>query len=42
MFFGIGIAMGNAQDKVKEIADHVTTDIDHDGVKNALRFYEIL
>ena len=42
VFCGIGIAMGNAQDKVKEIADHVTTDIDHDGVKNALRFYEIL
>ena len=42
VFCGIGIAMGNAQDKVKEIADYVTTDIDQDGIKNALRFYGIL
>ena len=41
-FCGIGVAMGNAQDKVKEIADHVTTDVDNDGIKNALRFYGIL
>ena len=42
MYCGIGIAMGNAQDKVKEIADHVTTDVDHDGIRNALRFYGII
>ena len=41
-YCGIGVAMGNAQDKVKAIADHVTTDIDEDGIKNALRFYGIL
>ena len=42
MFCGIGIAMGNAQDKVKESADYVTTDVDHDGIRNALRFYGII
>ena len=41
-FCGIGVAMGNAQDKVKEIADHVTTDIDRDGIQNALRFYAVI
>ncbi len=41
-FCGIGIAMGNAQDALKRVADHVTTDIDEDGIKNALLFYGIL
>lgn len=41
-FCGFGVAMGNAQDKVKEIADYVTTDVDHDGIINALRFYSII
>lgn len=38
----IGIAMGNAQDRVKKIADYVTTDIDENGIKNAIQFYNIL
>ena len=41
-FCGIGIAMGNAQNKVKEVADYITTDIDHDGIKNALQYYGII
>ena len=41
-FCGIGVAMGNAQQKVKNIADYVTTDIDQDGIENALRFYGII
>ena len=41
-YCGIGVAMGNAQEKVKAIADYVTTDIDKDGIKNALRFYRII
>ena len=41
-FCGIGVAMGNAQEKVKAVADYVTTDIDQDGVKNALQFYGII
>lgn len=41
-FCGIGVAMGNAQEKVKEIADYVTTDIDEDGIRNALQYYSII
>lgn len=32
----IGVAMGNAVDAVKAAADYVTTDVDHDGIWNAL------
>lgn len=34
----IGIAMGNAGDDVKSIADYVTSDIREDGIANALRW----
>ena len=34
---GIGVAMGNARDEVKAAADYVTTSVDEDGVRNALR-----
>ena len=33
---GVGVAMGNAIDEVKEIADYVTDDNDHDGVLKAI------
>lgn len=33
-----GIAMGNASKEVKEIADYVTTDIEQDGILNALKW----
>ena len=36
---GIGIAMGNAMDNVKEVADFITTDILEDGIYNAFREY---
>lgn len=39
---GIGVAMGNAVDDVKAVADCVTTDVDHDGVANALRRFGII
>jgi Cof subfamily protein (haloacid dehalogenase superfamily) len=39
---GIGVAMGNANNGVKENADYVTTSVDNDGVLNALRYYKIL
>ena len=39
---GIGVAMGNAVDCLKEIADYVTTDVDDYGILNALQKYEIL
>ena len=33
---GIGVAMGNAADTVKAHADHVTTDVDHEGIETAI------
>ena len=33
---GVGVAMGNAGEEVKAVADYVTTSVDDDGVKNAL------
>ena len=34
---GIGIAMGNAIDVLKQRADYVTTSVDDDGIARALR-----
>ncbi len=39
---GVGVAMGNAGDGVKEIADYVTTSVDEDGVKNALLHFGVI
>ena len=33
---GVGVAMGNAEDEIKKIADFVTLDNDHDGVAHAI------
>ena len=41
-FAGIGVAMGNAEETVKEIADYVTTGVDEDGIANALRYFGII
>lgn len=38
-YAGIGVAMGNAQEKVKEIADVITDDNEHDGIAKALYKY---
>lgn len=39
---GVGVAMGNAIDEVKEIADYVTADNDHDGVLKAIeKFFSL-
>lgn len=35
---GIAVAMGNATEDVKSLADHVTTDVEDDGIRNALRW----
>ncbi|MGN0401566.1 MAG: HAD family hydrolase [Acetatifactor sp.] len=35
---GVGIAMGNATDDVKAVADYVTTDVEQEGIENALRW----
>lgn len=39
---GIGVAMGNANPEVKEIADYITDDVDSNGIANALRHFGIL
>lgn len=41
-FAKIGVAMGNAADEVKEHADYVTTDVDNEGILNALKALEII
>ena len=38
----IGVAMGNATDNVKEIADYVTTSVDEDGIANALKHFGVI
>ncbi|WP_027379319.1 Cof-type HAD-IIB family hydrolase [Chryseobacterium daeguense] len=38
----IGIAMGNANDNVKEIADYITEDVDNDGIEKALKHFNII
>lgn len=38
----IGIAMGNANPEVKEIADYITNDVDNNGIWNALKHFEII
>lgn len=39
---GIGVAMGNAGDEVKAVADYVTDSVDDDGILNALRHFGVL
>lgn len=41
-FAGIGVAMGNAEDAVKAVADYVTADIDDDGIEKALQYYNLI
>jgi hypothetical protein len=39
---GIGVAMGNALESLKQEADYTTTSVDEDGVLNALRHYGLV
>lgn len=39
---GLGIAMGNATKKVKEVADYVTSDIGDDGIYKALKRFNFI
>lgn len=39
---GIGVAMGNAGDDVKAVADYITTSVDDDGIMNALRHFGVI
>ena len=39
---GIGVAMGNAGDSLKKVADYVTTTVDDDGIKRALEYFPVI
>lgn len=39
---GIGIAMGNAIEELKQQADYVTTSVDDDGILQALRHFKVI
>lgn len=39
---GVGIAMGNACDELKAVADYITSSVDDDGVEKALREYGVI
>ncbi len=42
MLCNTGIAMGNAIQPVKDASDYITTDIDDDGIYNALKHFNII
>lgn len=41
-FAGIGVAMGNAEEAVKEVADYVTDHVDRDGIEKALQHFGLI
>ena len=41
-FAGIGVAMGNADDEVKSVADYVTADINDDGIWKACKHFGLI
>lgn len=38
----VGVAMGNANPEVKDIADYITDDVDNNGIWNALKYFDVL
>ena len=41
-YAGIGVAMGNASDNVKAVANYITDSVDNDGIRNALLHFGII
>lgn len=41
-YCGIGVAMGNAIEKVKEASDYITDDIDNDGIYKAMKYFKLI
>lgn len=41
-FAHIGVALGNANPELKQVADHITSSVDEDGVKNALLHFQLI
>ena len=42
MAAGCGVAMGNAEEEVKAAADHVTEDIDDEGILKACKHFGLI
>ena len=38
----IGVAMGNAIEKVKKVSNYITDDIDNDGIYNAMKYLKLI
>lgn len=41
-YAGTGVAMGNGTDLAKKAADYITSDIDSEGIKNALEHFTLI
>ncbi len=41
-YAGVGVAMGNASDELKSIADYITTECEDDGIENALKHFNVI
>ena len=39
---GIGVAMGNALESLKAVADYTTTSVDEDGIQQALHHFQLI
>ena len=39
---GLGVAMGNACDELKAVADYITSSVDEDGVSRALEHFGLI
>lgn len=39
---GIGVAMGNGNERVKAISDYITTSVDDDGIYNAFKHFNLI
>ena len=42
LWAGTGVAMGNATEEPKAVADYITDDVDHNGIWNALKHFDII
>ncbi len=38
----VSVAMGNANDELKQMADYITDDVDNDGIVKALQYYNLI
>lgn len=41
-YVALGVAMGNAGEKVKKAADCITDDVDSDGILHALQHFHLI